>query len=76
MNGHISELDLERHYLHQITEDEMAPIEEHLLWCPFCLDRLQAIEVHEKGGPMLYRFINSMGSAAQKALRALSDQSR
>lgn len=38
---HISDDDLERYYLGMITEEELAPIEEHLLWCHSCQDRLE-----------------------------------
>lgn len=42
---HISDDDLERYYLGLITEEEeLAPIEEHLLWCEFCLDRMEVKE--------------------------------
>jgi hypothetical protein len=42
---HISEDDLERYDLGMVAdESECAQVEEHLLWCPSCLDRLEKIE--------------------------------
>ena len=40
---HIDDGDLERYCLGLVTaESELASIEEHLLWCPHCLDRAEA----------------------------------
>lgn len=37
---HVSDHDLERYHLGQITDEaELAAIEEHLLICPSCIDR-------------------------------------
>lgn len=37
---HISDHDLERYYLGMVAdEEELAPLEEHLLWCPSCVER-------------------------------------
>jgi hypothetical protein len=37
---HISDDDLERYYLGMIKDEgELAPLEEHLLICPECVDR-------------------------------------
>ena len=43
MNGiHISD-DLERYYLSMVTtEEEVAPLEEHMLACPSCAKRAEA----------------------------------
>jgi hypothetical protein len=39
---HISDHHLERYYLGLVTEEEeLAPLEEHLLWCPWCLERAE-----------------------------------
>ena len=40
MDGtHISAHDAERFYLGMVMEEEeLAPLEEHLLWCDACLD--------------------------------------
>ena len=41
--GHISDHDLERYYLGMVKEEaELAPLEEHLLWCGGCIDRGEA----------------------------------
>jgi len=42
MPGHISEHDLERYHLGMVTDDELAALEEHLLWCGSCVDRAEA----------------------------------
>ena len=43
--NHLSDEDLERYYLGMITEEaELAPLEEHLLWCHECLDRAEAAQ--------------------------------
>ena len=39
--GHIDDHDLERYHLGMVTESELAPLEEHLLWCGVCLDRAE-----------------------------------
>ena len=39
---HISDHDLERYYLGMVTdEQELAPLEEHILCCPSCAERAQ-----------------------------------
>jgi anti-sigma factor RsiW len=39
---HISDEDLERYYLGEVTdESDLAPIEEHLLACPLCVERAE-----------------------------------
>lgn len=42
---HISEHDLERYYLGMVTDEaELAPLEEHLLWCERCVERAEQIQ--------------------------------
>ena len=42
---HISDHDLERYYLGMVTrEEELAPLEEHLLWCHSCVERAEETE--------------------------------
>ena len=41
--NHISEDELEQYCLDNIPESELAKIEEHLLWCHGCQDRLLVI---------------------------------
>jgi len=44
-SAHVSVHDAERYYLGMVTEDEeLAPLEEHLLWCHGCLDLVQETE--------------------------------
>ena len=39
---HISDEDLERYYLGKVTaEVELAPLEEHLLACSWCVERAE-----------------------------------
>jgi hypothetical protein len=41
-SNHISDHDLERYYLGMVTEEkELAPFEEHLLWCTWCVERAE-----------------------------------
>jgi len=41
--GHIDDHDLDRYHLGMVTDEaELAPLEEHLLCCPVCVDRAQA----------------------------------
>jgi hypothetical protein len=43
--NHISDHDLERYYLGMVTrEEELAPLEEHLLWCHSCVERAEETE--------------------------------
>ncbi len=42
---HICDDDFERYYLGMVTqEDEVAPFEEHLLWCRACVDRADEVQ--------------------------------
>jgi anti-sigma factor RsiW len=42
---HISDHDLERYYLGIVTaEEELAPLEEHILACPSCAERAEATQ--------------------------------
>jgi hypothetical protein len=39
---HICDHDLERYHLGMVRDEaELAAIEEHLLWCPICVDRAE-----------------------------------
>ncbi len=39
---HISDHDLERYYLGMVTDEEkLAPLEEHLLCCAWCIERAE-----------------------------------
>ena len=39
---HISDHDLERFHLGIVKDEaELAPLEEHLLWCPKCVERAE-----------------------------------
>jgi hypothetical protein len=41
--NHIEDADLERYSLGLVTNEvELAAIEQHLLWCPSCIDRAEA----------------------------------
>ena len=41
MPDHVSEDDLERYHLGMVKDDELAALEEHLLWCVPCIDRAE-----------------------------------
>jgi hypothetical protein len=41
---HISDEELEVYHLNTLPEPRLANVEEHLLWCQDCLDRLLATE--------------------------------
>jgi hypothetical protein len=42
---HVSDHDLERYYLGTVTaEEELAPLEEHILACPSCAGRAEATQ--------------------------------
>jgi hypothetical protein len=43
--SHISDHDLERHYLGMITHEfESAPLEEHLVACPACVEPAESTQ--------------------------------
>jgi anti-sigma factor RsiW len=45
LHNHISDHDLERYYLGMVREEaELAPLEEHLLACPDCVERAEEIQ--------------------------------
>jgi hypothetical protein len=39
---HVTDDSLERYAMQMVPESELGPLEEHLLTCPNCLDRLQS----------------------------------
>ena len=41
---HIDDDDLEHYVLDRLTEERVAPIEEHLLVCEQCQDRLAQVD--------------------------------
>jgi hypothetical protein len=42
---HISDHDLERYYLGMVSDEvELAPLEEHLLWCTWCVEQADQIQ--------------------------------
>lgn len=41
--SHLSDEELELYCLGRATNAQLAPIEEHLLACPECLDRVQQV---------------------------------
>ena len=54
--AHISDDDLERYAIGTLPETELAPLEEHLLICSDCRDRLEATE----------RYVVAMRAAAAR----------
>jgi hypothetical protein len=43
--NHLSVDDLERYYLGMVKDQgELASLEEHLLWCHYCVGRAEAVE--------------------------------
>ena len=57
MNGiHISDDDLERYYLSMVTtEEEVAPLEEHMLACPSLLVSSEGLKSGWTPNPLLHR---------------------
>lgn len=53
---HISQEDLELYCLGRATNAQLAPIEEHLLVCPQCVERAQA----------MLRYIDTLRAALRK----------
>ena len=43
-DSHIQEEILERYALNQLSEEQLAPLEEHLLGCPTCQNRLDEVD--------------------------------
>lgn len=56
---HISDEDLERYSLNGLPEPDLAVVEEHLLVCPACQDRLEATDA----------YVRAMREAAVRARR-------
>ena len=45
--NHISDHDLEHYYLGMVQDEaELAPLEEHLLWCCECMDRAEVVDLY------------------------------
>lgn len=42
--AHISEDTLEEYAFHRLPENDVAAVEEHLLWCPVCLHTLESVD--------------------------------
>jgi hypothetical protein len=45
-DSHIQEEMLERYALNQLPEEQLAPLEEHLLGCPTCQNRLDQVDAY------------------------------
>ena len=39
---HVTDDSLERYAMQVLSESDLGPLEEHLLTCPSCMDRLQS----------------------------------
>ena len=42
IGNHLSDELLEQYHLGTIPENDLAAVEEHILWCPHCADRAEA----------------------------------
>ena len=71
-NKHLSDHDLERYYLGMVTkEDELAPLEEHLLACPFCVARAEETQDYvDDVRVAAIRLLNQTCSSASPARRS------
>ena len=74
-SSHISEELLEQYAFRRLTEQESAPVEEHLLICPTCQDRLkevddyiQVMKLAASQQPRKSRFSNLAGRPLQARL--------
>jgi len=56
MKEHIEEEQLEAYAMHLLAGDELASVEEHLLFCETCQDQLQAVE----------RYVQALRGAAMR----------
>jgi hypothetical protein len=65
-DNHISDEDLERHSLNTLPEPQLAAVEEHLLVCPECQDRLEETDA----------YVEAMRAAALEARRETSSLRR
>jgi len=61
--AHINEDDLEKYGMQTLPEAELAPLEEHLLICAECRDRLEATE----------RYVAAIRAAAAKLDKSRPD---
>jgi len=43
---HIADEELEAYLSDTLPEPRLAAVEEHLLWCHQCLDRIESLERH------------------------------
>lgn len=62
--GHISDEMLEQYAMERILDPESEALEEHLLICPECRDRLQTME----------EYVAAMKSAAGKTRESERDE--
>jgi hypothetical protein len=53
---HVEEKHLEAYAMNRVPHDELAEIEEHLLFCTICLEKLEAVE----------RYVKAMQGAAKR----------
>ena len=56
---HVEEERLEAYAMHLVAGDELASVEEHLLFCETCQDQLQAVE----------GYVQAMRSAAMRVIQ-------
>jgi hypothetical protein len=71
---HISDHDLERYHLGMVAEneEELARLEEHLLWCNKCINSAEASARYVDAmrvGAILGRFDNNVTSRSSKPSR-------
>src|SRR5271165_7137090 len=63
---HISEELLERYSLLQLTEDQLEPVEEHLLVCELCQKHLREVDNYVAAMKIAAREITADGSAVPR----------
>jgi hypothetical protein len=66
MQTHTSEDVLERYSMSKLSEVELAPVEEHLLVCPLCCERLTWLD----------RFVDSIRAADDATVRVAEAEPR
>ena len=66
MQTHTSEDVRERYSMSKLSEVELAPVEEHLLVCPLCCERLTWLD----------RFVDSIRAADDATVRVAEAEPR
>ncbi|MCX6626318.1 MAG: hypothetical protein NTW28_01625 [Candidatus Solibacter sp.] len=75
LTDHIADHDLEAYSLRRLADPETVPVEEHLLVCDYCQDRLAEWDLYCRAMRAACRLVGSPDAARQPRTRSQSASS-